>query len=201
MLYAKSLSGEKILPINADRALCPICNTVVIPKRGSIRAHHWAHSSSAECDPWTEGETEWHLCWKSLFPKENVEITILKDGNYHRADVVGSDGTVIEFQHSPISPKDIQLRELFYKNMVWVFDCTFRRHGFHRVDDLRFYCPEWFGLICFKWDYGRPAYLYCKKPIYLDFSMTKLFRVVLLTPNNYGLGEYIEKDEFISKLA
>jgi hypothetical protein len=31
-----------------------------------------------------------------MFPKENVEVAITKNGKRHRADIVGSEGTVIE---------------------------------------------------------------------------------------------------------
>jgi hypothetical protein len=61
--------------------------------------------------------TAWHLGWQERFPEHMREVTI----GPHRADVKTSK-CVIEFQHSPISVEDIQAREAFYGNMVWVFD-------------------------------------------------------------------------------
>lgn len=79
-----------------DRGYCPTCLNKVIAKCGDVMTWHWAHEQN-DCDPWSEGETEWHLRRKSKFPTQWQEVTI---GN-HRADVKTPD-YVIEFQHSLI---------------------------------------------------------------------------------------------------
>jgi competence CoiA-like predicted nuclease len=200
MLYANNLKGDKITPNKSEKGLCPICKGIVIPKMGDIKVHHWAHIANKDCDDWSEYETEWHIGWKSAFPKENVEALILKNNKYHRADVLGSDGTVIEFQHSPINQITISIRESFYDKMIWVFDVTERRDGFHR-EDFQFFSGEYQDLIGFKFNHGRPSYLFCTRPLYFDYSMTKMLKVELLTPDNYGLGKFIEKTNFISKYS
>lgn len=72
------------------------------------------------------GESIWHREWKDAFPSEHREKTFLNRtvGYHHRADVFTPCGTAIEFQHSPISIKEIQQRENFYTKMIWVLDGT-----------------------------------------------------------------------------
>lgn len=130
MLYATKeihASGdyEKISPRPGMRALCPSCGGDVLAKCGSIKAWHWSHVA-ADCDPWSEPETEWHLNWKRRFPPECREVVI---GN-HRADVRTKNGIVIEFQHSSISVEEIRDREAFYgERMMWVIDgAKFRKN-------------------------------------------------------------------------
>jgi hypothetical protein len=116
------VNGEKTAAAPLLRGQCPGCDGLVIPKCGSIKRWHFAHSANIDCDPWYEGETDWHLDWKALFPKEFVEITIGR----HRADISLS-GYVIEFQHSPISPEQLRERQAEYKRVVWVFDASTRK--------------------------------------------------------------------------
>lgn len=110
--------GKREPTIKGDRAKCPACDSVVIGKCGELIVHHWAHASKLDCDPWSEGETQWHRDWKSCLPPENQEVVI----GPHRADIVLADKTVVELQHSAISPEVIREREQFYGNMIWLFD-------------------------------------------------------------------------------
>ncbi len=68
------------------------------------------------------GETLWHSNWKKAFPESYREKTFLNRalGYYHRADVFTPCGTAIEFQNSPICLDELQSREAFYPNLVWV---------------------------------------------------------------------------------
>lgn len=106
------------------RAECPTCGSVVIAKCGTQKIHHWAHLGQRNCDTWAEKETEWHRAWKNNFPQECQEFVMRdeRSGEKHIADVRNEHGLVIEFQHSPIDPKEQAAREAFYRNMVWVVD-------------------------------------------------------------------------------
>lgn len=101
------------------KAKCSGCGDDVIAKCGEIKIWHWAHVNK-ECDSWYEPESAWHIGWKSLAPPDNQEVVI----GPHRADIRTSKGTVIELQHSPISPEEIREREQFYGDMIWIFDAS-----------------------------------------------------------------------------
>lgn len=68
------------------------------------------------------GETEWHREWKNAFPQALRERTFLNktENYYHRADVFTACGTAIEFQNSSITLAELQSREAFYPNLIWV---------------------------------------------------------------------------------
>lgn len=122
MLRFAVVNGQKCRPFKQGRGTCPTCGGAVIAKCGSIKAHHWAHESVDDCDPWSEHVGPWHLSWQDPVQDEFVEVTIAP----HRADIRNSAGTVIELQHSSLSPEDIARREAFYGDMVWVFEATQR---------------------------------------------------------------------------
>ncbi|MEJ5995721.1 competence protein [Pedobacter sp. Du54] len=90
------------------------------------------------------GETVWHSDWKKSFPEAYREKTFLNRnmGYYHRADVFTACGTAIEFQNSPICLEELQSREAFYPNLIWVVNGA-KFKGFKvlkhlpDVDDIR----------------------------------------------------------------
>ncbi|WP_254070991.1 competence protein [Pedobacter sp. L105] len=70
------------------------------------------------------GETPWHRNWKKAFPPTFREVSFsdLILGELHRADVHTPCGTTLEFQNSPITLEELQSREAFYPNLVWVLN-------------------------------------------------------------------------------
>lgn len=108
------VNGARRRPSPGWRGCCPQCGADVLAKCGEQKAWHWAHKS-ADCDPWSEGESAWHQGWKSYFPEQWQEITM----GDHRADLLTPLG-VIELQNSPITPATIREREAFYGRMVWI---------------------------------------------------------------------------------
>jgi hypothetical protein len=104
---------------------CPLCSADVTAKCGTKRIWHWSHRGKRNCDSWWETETEWHRAWKSLFPLECQEIHHVDErGERHIADIKTLAGLVIEVQHSAIAPAEMDAREEYYKQMVWVVDAT-----------------------------------------------------------------------------
>lgn len=191
MLYAISEIGEKILPFKHGRAHCPECDGLVIARCGEIMPPHWAHQSLRDCDDWYEPESAWHLAWKGMFPKEQVEISISRNNRRHRADIVGDEGTVIELQHSAISPETIHERENFYENMIWIFDASSKQRDFRRVNSLTEIEFQ------FRWLYPKRSVISCEHPVYLDFGLKKLLRITKLSYTGFGEGHYKDKAEFI----
>ena len=113
---------------------CPYCGASLVAKKGDIRQHHFAHKSLHHCsDSWVGNHSNsydlspWHNDWQSLFPKENQEIKLALGDTKHRADIM-IDKTVIEFQHSIMSPSAFDNRNNFYFNfgnkVVWLFDLS-----------------------------------------------------------------------------
>lgn len=128
MFVALNDSKERVF---ADRLLpkdeqysCPVCGGEVRLRAGDINAPHFAHITPCT-DDFTHDMSDWHRAWQELFPLKNREVVISHDGETHRADV-RCYGTVIEFQHSPISESEFMRRNRFYTSaglkVVWIFD-------------------------------------------------------------------------------
>ena len=121
MLYGLVGGDRKALATPKARGVCPSCGQVLIAKCGQIKVWHWAHKTGFDCDSWYEGESDWHLGWKKLVMPEFCEV-VFGANREHRADIVGNNGVVVELQNSAISPVDIQEREKFYEDMIWLFN-------------------------------------------------------------------------------
>jgi|GEM_PF-751246 len=131
MLYAIR-DNEKIEPSPRAKGLCPYCERIVRARCGEIYTWHWAHTKAESCEGWWEPESEWHRQWKKLFPKDNVEVVIVKNGIKHIADILTDGGVVIELQNSSIQSTVIKRRESFYgERMLWVINGIGFKHNFY----------------------------------------------------------------------
>jgi competence protein CoiA len=177
MLYALNGEGEKVPAMPRGRAFCPVCGSGVIAKCGSKVARHWAHKHSSACDLWSE-ETAWHVAWKSIIRKDRCEVVLRHGGVTHRADIVGNRNTVIELQHSSISPDEIRARERFYGKMVWVFDAAgfFGNMVLAPIDDY----------VVIAWYYPRTALLLARKPVYLHLPCGNILKLEHTYPKRRG---------------
>ena len=128
------LDGIRTEAIKATKGFCPVCNSELVAKCGSIKMHHWAHKSIRNCDQWWEPETEWHRQWKNKYPTDWQEITLFDEhtNEKHIADIKSKFDLVIEFQHSPISQEERISREKFYRNMIWVVDGSRLKNDYPR---------------------------------------------------------------------
>ena len=182
MLFAKGIEGARVMAARGLHGRCPQCNELLTAKCGKIVTHHWAHKAD-DCDPWWEPESEWHRAWKSLVPSDQTEVA--RAG--HRADIVRSDGTVVELQHSPISLDTILERERAYGHMAWLFDARglvscatpeekeqLARIGMSPAGrlDLRPSSPKGGdrSYQTFRWKHPRKHYAMCTAPVYLDLG-------------------------------
>lgn len=108
-----------------------------------LKIPHFRHLHRGKCSC-AEGETDWHLEWKSHFDQIEVDMGVDEmTGERNRADaVVGR--VVIEFQHSAIKEEEQQARERFYTGtggMIWVVDASGKRVTQHFERGLRFMAP------------------------------------------------------------
>ena len=179
-------SRDRITAISGREGYCPCCLSRVIPKCGDVVRWHWAHISG-DCDLWHEPETDWHIGWKKLVPDCQREVVIDRGGIIHRADVVTARGVVVEFQHSYICTEDIQARESFYGNMVWLFDvsdCLRERQwdwNNEYASGTTWKTPLVFNEkpnhFTFKWTWPRRTIACCTRPVYLDPGDGRIFSI------------------------
>lgn len=115
------------------KCLDPECQhpeVILVAGARGLRIPHFRHKVKSACSC-SDGETEWHLEWKSHF--ERVEIDMGIDdvtGEHNRADAVTGENITIEFQHSPIELKEQENRERFYTSiggLIWVVDARGKR--------------------------------------------------------------------------
>ena len=185
MLYAQ-IAGERVSARpSVFGACCPICGNEVVAKCGAkrLKVWHWAHRKP-ECDPWAEPETAWHRNWKELFPAEFREVKMAG----HRCDIK-PPLFVIELQHSYLAPAEIEERELFYGNMMWIFDLRKRAHAISRSPDIE---GE------FRWPSFRKTLSFCRTPVFLLLARGELLNIWDYNPRTKA-GRYrrFSKDEFI----
>ena len=194
MLWAQQ-GEKKVLASPNSQAVCPCCGNEVIPKCGQLISWHWAHKNK-DCDSWHEPESQWHLDWKGLFPKEWQEKVI----GPHRADVATPRG-IIEFQNSPLSVSEIKKREDFYGRMIWIVNARKFKQN------LRSYQPYWArGLSAqdryFRWRWPRKAWLTARQKVYLDVGGGELYCIT----GKYGIkrtyitASFYSKSSFVKRL-
>ena len=76
--------------------------------------------------------------WKGYFPEKNQEIVCFDvvTGEKHVADVKTDDELVIELQNSPMDPAELQSREEFYVEMIWIINGEKFKNNFFILDSL-----------------------------------------------------------------
>ena len=147
------------------RGECPLCGATLIAKCGQLVTWHWAHQADAECDPWTEPESEWHRGFKALFERAGYRIEVVIGP--HRADVVSPAGHIIELQYDYQSADKIAAREEFYgPDMAWIYRC----HWDARLSPARH--------AGFHWQHPAPSMLVHQRPLIWELG-TDLIRVRL----------------------
>jgi hypothetical protein len=186
VIFASDGTRHRILPTPGARATCPGCGGSVVAKCGKIVVHHWAHEA-ADCDPWYEPMTAWHLGWQHAVPKERREVVM----GPHRADAVtgGRAAWVVELQHSPISVGDIAAREKFYGRMIWLFNAR-KAVQARRSADL--FSRQWrytltdpgLGVgasddarLWYEWGRMPLSIRTCRRPVLLDLGDGQVLRV------------------------
>ena len=132
MFFALNSDGRRVYAeavekTDGQKYFCPICHGLVVLRKGTINAAHFAHKDSQCSDSWHYDMSVWHKEMQERFPENTREVVMRLDGETHRADVF-KDGVVVEFQHSPISADEFYDRNEFYTKLgykvVWVFDVS-----------------------------------------------------------------------------
>ena len=172
-----------VKPVPEAVSQCPCCKSKIIAKCGSIKIWHWAHESLKECDGWYEPITQWHLDWQSYVAEEFQEVIV----GHHIADIKLPTGKVIEIQHSNLPVEVVAEREVFYGNMVWIFD--------GREFEDRFILKEkesQYGNTYHTFKFKKPRQYIIKAskfPLYIDFA-DFVFEVKKFNSYNNWSAEY-----------
>jgi hypothetical protein len=185
------IDGVRSLAVDSGvRGVCPGCGGEVqaVAVTSEFVVPHWRHTV-ADCDPWSEPESEWHRGWKARFPSEWQEVTM----GPHRADVKGPDG-VLEIQKSSISIEEVREREEFYGRMCWLL-CG---HDFWKN-------LEWLGSqdgrYSFRWKHARKVWLAAQKPLLID-TPWGLLRVKSINASHWTFvnGVFIQPSQLMKFL-
>jgi competence protein CoiA len=172
MFLACSTEGARVTASPSAVARCPSCHGAMRAKCGRIVSWHWAHLAQADCDIWAEPDTEWHRAWQELVPATHREIVI----GDHRADIVTPDGTVVELQHSYLSPDQIGEREQYYGRMIWIFDAQ------KATESGRLQIRNRSSYVTFRWKHPRKSVAHCRRPVFLDVGDRQLLLVRQIYP-------------------
>jgi competence protein CoiA len=133
-------------------------------------------------------------------PPDQVEVLIEKDGERHCADILRTDGTVVELRASYISPEEIRERERFFKprRMVWLFDVreaaedgpTGPRLDLRPKDDIH----------TFRWKQPKKHVAFASAPSILDLGDAGVFHLKRLHleggPPYGGWGKLFDSSDF-----
>ena len=88
MIIAHNKNNERVHIDDAIRGkeyFCPTCGEELCLKKGNIKAHHFSHINTSNCDEWHYDMSEWDSLWQNQFPVENQEIVFEVNGKKHRA--------------------------------------------------------------------------------------------------------------------
>lgn len=182
---------------------CPWTNHPVKAHVGLIR-QYWAYvGGSPNFERGYEPESEWHITWKTPIHNDYCEV-IFGQHNEHRADILGSNNTVIEIQRSIIDIRDSRERVEFYKNetkrrVVWVVDIQefWKKRFFlsEKADKDGHYLVTWKPKRTWLWDLASTP----NTNLFLEFNQSndKLLQGWIHQGNMYA--KFVKKSEFFNR--
>ena len=156
MEFGIGTDGARCSIFNADSEQiyrCPCCGEELLQKRGKIVIWHFAHKSLDKCVGYYDNKSPWHRSMQDLFPERNREIF---NGDYgkHFFDVLTDNGTIVEFQNSPMTIDEFQSRTDAYfsfsikhrsRNPIWVFNYVSRNfYVYFSGEEGRFVKVRWY---------------------------------------------------------
>jgi hypothetical protein len=162
-MFTALINNERVRPTpklhQTNTAVCYECLQPVIARCGTQKIWHWAHATDSNC-PAGQGETQWHLHWKTIVNLDETEVKLDAWPN-NRADIcmdLDTDYRVIELQHSPIDVSTIEAREAAYERMLWVVDVSSRDFTLSNYyDNKKFY-----------WNYASKVWSDASQPVIFD---------------------------------
>ncbi len=182
---------------------CPWTQHPVKAHVGLLR-QYWAYVGEHPILPHGyEPESEWHLTWKAPIQDQYCEV-IFGNNNEHRADILGSNDTVIEIQRSVIDIRESRERVEFYqretgKRVIWVVDIQefWRKRLFldGRPDSRGTYKIKWKPKRTWLWDLAGNT----KTNLFLEFNQSSDRLLHAWVHNKSMMAKFITKAEFFER--
>lgn len=195
-------NGRRVRAEIAGSGAVGTCPWTGLPVKACVGEilQYWSYVGGApKMPPGYEDESEWHEQWKATIEDGNCEV-IRGPNKEHRADILGSDNTVIEIQHSRIDIRDSRARVNFYREdtgrrVIWVVDIQdIWRDTFNlgNRDEKGHFRVEWSPRRMWLWDLAADTDTNC----FLEFNQTsdKLLQVWVHQKVLYA--KYIPKRTF-----
>jgi len=186
--------------IHYNKVKCIGCDNIIRAKKGMINIHHWAHESKVECIFRRDKDckTEWHMKWQNIVKNDYLEKIIIKNNKKHIADIMNENNIVIEIQHSILSNDEINERELFYNNMIWILDGT---DNIVKTDAESYICiksNEMFITTNMYYIVKFTKKFWCqiKQKKYIDTGYY-LYEIVNHIGNNYYICKMVKYEDFL----
>lgn len=199
-------NGERKRAERATRGAigaCPWTQQPVKAHVGLLR-QYWTYIGGAPTFPnGYEPESEWHLTWKTPIQDQYCEV-IFGNNNEHRADILGSNETVIEIQRSIIDIRDSRERVEFYqretgKRVIWVVDIQeFWRKRFTldgKPNHEGRYKVNWKPKRTWLWDLAANT----KTNLFLEFNQSNDKLLHVWVHDKMMVAKFIKKTEFFER--
>jgi len=181
---------------------CPWTGLEVKAHVGHIR-QYWAYcGEKPNYNHGYEPESEWHISWKEPIKNKFCEV-IFGNNNEHRADILGSNDTVIEIQHSVIDIRDSKERVRFYreqtgKRVIWVVDIQdfwIKRFSLKKSKHNGVFEVEWKPKRSWLWQLASTP----ETNLYLEFNQTNDKLLHSWIHNGVMYVKYFTKIEFFER--
>ncbi|EJB8573776.1 hypothetical protein RG677_003499 [Vibrio parahaemolyticus] len=182
---------------------CPWTQHPVKAHVGLLR-QYWAYIGDAPTFPdGYEPESEWHVTWKIPVQDQYCEV-IFGSNNEHRADILGSNNTVIEIQRSVIDIRDSRERVEFYqretgRRVIWVVDIQeFWMKRFFltgKPDKEGRYKVNWKPKRTWLWDLAANT----KTNVFLEFNQSNDKLLHVWIHKKEMIAQFIKKSDFFKR--
>jgi hypothetical protein len=195
-------NGRRVRAHIAGSGTLGTCPWTRLPVKACVGEilQYWAYVGGAPKLPaGYESESEWHEQWKATIDDAHCEV-VMGPNNEHRADILGSDNTVIEIQHSRIDIRHSRARVDFYRThtgrrVIWVVDIQeFWRKTFTlgQRDDKGHHRVEWNPRRMWLWDLAADTDTNC----FLEFNQTSDKLLQLWVHQKTLYAKYVPKRTF-----
>ena len=187
--------------IHQNKVMCSACNNILVAKKGNINMHHYAHDKNTNCVIKRDKDckTAWHILWQNIAKPEFLEKYINNDGKIHIADVINEKNMIIEIQHSNLSQEEIEKREKFYDNMIWILD----GNDVVKISDEEYICIKYNKMLTTTNNYEivkitKKFWTKINKKAYIDIGFGML-EIIKHIGNNFCICKNIKYIDFLDK--